>query len=531
MADNNTTAEKKNKLQWIENISILIIDVFLFYVTIIRTGAITSGIHLVDDHEAVYNEQAIQSTSFLQAFGKNFMDFFIPSESRYRPFYGISLVTRAQLFGTDMNKWMLMCCIMGIASFFMLYKFSRLLKNGVAESFIFSSVSIFGYQIAPWYRAITQEYDGTFFMSLSLVMLAYKYTHEWRKDINRKIFNFFYVFVTLCMAFTKESFFLILPAMILLIIFMEEKTGKSKNWIEAIKRNPVTIGILAAWFIYSMIMVVFVIGSTGAAGFGEGATLRDYIDNSADQFLYPVSSLMVDAVLLFLSFAGIIFVVLTGCKRDDEKGYVWLYMTSLYILSSQLVLHAGSGLQERYIIPWSIGAAMFIAPLALKMIKNCKPVYLIAVMICLLSVGGLVHLSVKKAQVWSLEGKSSQAVIYTLKDLIAEREPKKIYISLGSSEFNKALATWENYFGAGECEYCSPTHTDEALDYDFVIMEYDDIYDPEDDEDHNLEKSGIDPDDYDFIDTTPEELFAAGDKIYEVGRYVIGIRKEKSSGD
>ena len=57
MADNNTTAEKKNKLQWIENISILIIDVFLFYLTIIRTGAITSGIHLVDDHEAVYNDR------------------------------------------------------------------------------------------------------------------------------------------------------------------------------------------------------------------------------------------------------------------------------------------------------------------------------------------------------------------------------------------------------------------------------------------------------------------------------------------
>ena len=78
MADTNTTAEKKNKCQWIENISILIMDVFLFYLTIIRTGAVTSGIHLVDDHEAVYNEQAIQSSSFLKAFGENLMRFIIP---------------------------------------------------------------------------------------------------------------------------------------------------------------------------------------------------------------------------------------------------------------------------------------------------------------------------------------------------------------------------------------------------------------------------------------------------------------------
>ena len=531
MADTNTTAEKKNKLQWIENISIMIIDVFLFYLTIIRTGAITSGIHLVDDHEAVYNEQAIQSSSFLQAFGENMMRFIIPKAGRYRPFYGISLVMRAQIFGTDMNKWMLMCCIMGIASFFMLYKFARLLKSGVAESFIFASVSIFGYQIAPWYRAITQEYDGTFFMSLSLLMLAYIYTHEWKKDKNLKIFKFLYILVTLCMAWTKESFFLILPAMIMLIIFMEEKTGRSKNWIEAVKRNPFTIGALAAWFAFSMFMVVVVIGSAGAAGFGDGATLRDYINSSADQFLYPVSSLMVDAVLLFLSGVAIIFVVLVGGKRDDEKGYVWLYMTSLFIITSQLALHASSGLQERYIIPWSIGTAMFIALLALKMIKNCKPVYVIAVLFCLISVAGLVHLSKKKAQVWSLEGKSSQALIFTLKDMIEEKGPKKVYVGLGSSEFNKALATWENYMGAGECEYFSPDHTDENLDYDFVILEYDDVYDPEDDEDHCLEIAGIDPDDYEFIDTTPDELFASGDKIYEVGRYAIGVRKDKSSGD
>jgi len=154
----------------------------------------------------------------------------------------------------------------------------------------------------------------------------------------------------------------------------------------------------------------------------------------------------------YIHMAAVFLVLILICARKklwkDSWGY-WLL--GGYILMSQLVVHAKSGMWERYIIPWIVGYAIVFVVAAYGMLKDTKVVkwiYLAVFCVLLLQEAPT---ALTKGREYAYDGKMTGRFFQVVLDNTSEED--LIICAFYDEELNLSSESWlEN---RGRTQVCS----------------------------------------------------------------------------
>lgn len=334
---------------------------FLMFLLIILGYSVSSGLfqcgyHLVDDHEFYVMQKDINTVGLWTAVGNYLQkDIF----TRFRPTYCISRVLLVSLFGTNFVQWHIFMAVFSALSMTLCYTFARKMRCPVWLSFIFPIAIYGGQQMSVLWRLGPQENFGIALVMATLIALI-GYIEN-RKKGNLIVFIVF----TVLLGGIKEAFVLLLPLIPLWCVYYEctyftPQDLTKDNLLKSLKRNKLVFAIVYFLFFLCIGIILLRVGTSYAFG---GSEKVDYI-----QYLWVTFTYYLKWYLL-ISIVGavlLLWVLMDAKRKKEEKIFISFLKRMLfpafmlaYILLSQLVLHSGMGLIERYIIPTSLGFAVF----------------------------------------------------------------------------------------------------------------------------------------------------------------------------
>ena len=316
----------------------------LVFGILIGTGTLTSGLHLVDDHEYLEYDLIRRSGGSLG----DCLRFALSEDVglRFRPLYFSVRVLLYGLFGTNLVAWSVEKALEIIGALFLLYLSARKLRCSPFFALAFSFFIMVGPQSAVWWKLGPQEGTGMLLFSASFYLLL-----RWLED-GKTFCAAGSVAAAAAMSLYKESFLLLLPFLMLSCVYFDGiKNGFTWNVIRnALIRNKYVIGSYGITFAAVLLIIVFTVGvmSPGYVGVDASMSPNEYkhvwintLQNHVDHFVW------------FSIVSGIL--LLTYAKR-----WKWLAASIVMgcaVVVPQMVIYLKTGLEERYILPWSFGVA------------------------------------------------------------------------------------------------------------------------------------------------------------------------------
>ena len=337
-------------LKFMKKNEYLLVSLFfalMVFSLLLSTGTITSGWHMVDDHEFLeYQIELSRSEGTVFTCIQKALEEDIGS--RFRPLYYIFRVILTTFFGSNLVVWSIFKAIEIVISFIFLYLCARTLKCTVFYSIIFTMVVMVGPQSVVWWKLGPQESTGIMLFAVSFYFLL-----KWLQTSKNSYAIVSYVF-TLTVALYKESFLLLIPFLMCFVIYSDcNKTEFSFSSVRAsVRQHFLFMLIYSLTFIAEVLIIILVVGvsSPGYVGFDSSVTLHQYkiywldaIRNYLKYFLY------------FMIPAGLIIITFIKSWRLLLKEF----FIACLIMFPQIILYCKTGLEERYILPWSFGFAYF----------------------------------------------------------------------------------------------------------------------------------------------------------------------------
>lgn len=433
-----------------EDIIVILISAIIIFGIVISTKSLFSGYHLVDDNYAYIYKKDFQNKNLLST-----IIYWVKSDLawRFRPLYKVEQVCLAAIFGTNLNLWMFLTALKGVISSLFLWKFARICSLNHYFSGLFVGVCLLGDQFGVWIRQGNQENTGMMLLSITLYMLAKEAKMQVRNDNSGRLplFLGFFIFLT---SIEKESFIIMIPAYILLSmtfamdvdIVDDEKQG---NYIENILIEKLKNVWRRRWKQYitwlvimgiELIVIVFFIGTNenGYAGFSRDTGLGEYISGISKSILHYCKGL----TCLVICF--VIYILLYA--NNLWKEYIGYCLSGIFIIISQLLLHAKSGMWERYKIPCTVGVAILAVMVFGKIAERTKNnlqqwpqwIYL-SCLILLLAFG--VKDSVDYARAWTASTAEGEEGICTALYSLTE-ENEEIVLLSNDSEHSNCITAW-----------------------------------------------------------------------------------------
>ena len=327
-------------------------------------GTITSGLHMVDDHEFwrfnVYLDEGQNLVDMIEERLEGDMSW------RFRPlYYPIRLIVSA-VFGTNL---VFMSILKGIETVFaciVVYFIARKLNCTPGYSILTTFFVLAGSQSSIWWKLGPQELTCTWMFGLGILFLLI--WHENRKNI----YNFFSIFFILISTLYKESYLALIPAIMLIYIYfdMEGKTVTWENFWKAVRSNIVSEIALGIIVFIEAYMILFVVGAGNVSYISadDSTTLWFYIKMFLNNF----------RLHLRVGQQGFYVIALLIIFRQELKKLLfelkWQLLLACVMVLPQFILYAKSGLEERYVVPWIYGVAYFFCAVLSKseLIKGQK---------------------------------------------------------------------------------------------------------------------------------------------------------------
>lgn len=347
MTTNLNQADKR----W--NAIILLIYALIIFLFLLGTGTFFSGYHLIDDQTYIILNSKYRGVSFLpSAYDAAREDLYL----RFRPLAMVYYVAIAKWIYPSFTGIAMILALQGIFSCYFFFRFARILKCGLLVSFLFPLFVLVGNQGVIFWRNCMSETLCMLLISLSLYYLARSLavkTGKWN------IF-FFSVFLLLS-TFVKESFIILVPAILFLKIW-QEALGSQITLTASLKRNLP----LLLFFIFVIIAEISII-------YYYKAVSNHFIDYvSIDNDTFKPYHLLVSLFRLLITkgyFIAIIpTVVLIIAWR--KKNYLWvealndfflpLAILILLIVVPQIILYSKSLIFERYLLPGTLSSGLVI---------------------------------------------------------------------------------------------------------------------------------------------------------------------------
>lgn len=402
----------KNNLQ-IKNFKrIDFLVVILFFVGVLSflffTGTLSSGYHFIDDHEMLAINSDLKATSFLTTS----IDWLKKDlNSRFRPMYYFHRIFELKIFGTNFFALLFYTGLLASLTFSFFYFGARKLKYSISESLLFVFLTFIGSQMAIWWKLGPNETIGMFFLGLSFLFMA-KCAEKDKYSLNTILFVIFLIVASLC----KESFVIIIPAFILYKIW-NEKQFFDISIKKSIQNNlllilPIAVMIIEMW------VIIFIVGTNKIGYAGSTSNTAELINGigtiltNKGMLLEWLKLLATLLIFYFLSFLFLKFNKLTTFKQSIKHLLIPLAFSFLIVLPN-ILLHAKSGMFERYLLPATFGIAFLIINI-LKSI-NSNILRKVAFLVCIIFVFMSVDIAIKGASGFANEGMQTNALLSTIK--------------------------------------------------------------------------------------------------------------------
>lgn len=373
-------------------------------------GTMTSGFHLVDDHEFlewVYQMKFQNMNIFEMIKNKVLWDF----SSRYEPLYYTTRMFTCYLFGTNLTAYSILKVFEIILDIVFLYYCGREMGANKVYSLLFSLVAMVGYQSAVWWKLGPQEAQGTLLFSAGLYCML-----RWLKS-NKKKWMFGSILLFIMMVNYKESFIILMPFLILYVFYYEVKDSDHhdiwKGIWECIKKRwgyLLTLGII---FVVPVLIIVIYVGTNnyGTVGLDANASLSEYIEGITTSF---------SGDLKWYKRFGILFcMILLTYWEELKKLWKEMILTIVFLLP-QFIIFGRSGIGERYILPSAIGFAFFfvlVIPKWKPLSGKRRVVYVLGILLLLAAHG---RVMLREADYFRYRGESITTMLESVREMAKE---------------------------------------------------------------------------------------------------------------
>ena len=340
---------------------ILFIAFWLFLSFI--SGVMFSGFHLTDDCNFIRINNAIHQHGFWHTL-LNKISYGL--EIRLKPVDYIQRVIRIGVFGTNYTAHSVFVSFLGGITSFFLYLFAKKQKHSTFESISLPALTLWGLQSIVWFHLGYDEMFGMFFLSIALLFMLLSVNSQ-----NKKLYNTLFVVFCVIFSYTKETFMLLLPAILFWKNALEKQTNNI-SWIQTIKNNKILNICLFIFLIADMLFLKFGIKVTniGYAGF-DGINLPQNIKTfwafcSLPPLVLSIPVLIIILALIQKDFAN--FKKALTCFFKENLNSTILFFL---IVVPQCLIYTKSGFYPRYLLPATLGSAI-LALSSIKALRVCE---------------------------------------------------------------------------------------------------------------------------------------------------------------
>ena len=401
----------------------------LVYGLLIVTGTLFSGIHCVDDHEFIRYVMHMEEKGIWDCI---ISEIRIDLDTRFRPMYYFIRICLVAVIGYNFILWGILTGGVIVIALAMAYFSARKLGCSSFYSIIFSLIIMVGPQSVVWWKFGPQESIGMAMLTSGIwCLLCWIQTDK----------NYYGVIgglVFTILSLYKESFICLLPLAVAMVFieYCRQNEYSIQAILSGIKKYWLFTSILTVVGIVEVCMIVFYVGTneTGYVGLNTDIGLYEYTVIWMDCFKGPLKWFVLFGIIM-------IAVMLTRLNRWKE----WLSgaIVTMVIMLPQVFVYNMTGLNERYILPWSLGYAWFLIITAVrgngvlegaKVRKNILNICLIGLLIC--------HFTVfwKEAQHHTYRGTNFQKVWKIVEENTSEES--NILAAFTYAEANITVTLW-----------------------------------------------------------------------------------------
>ena len=200
---------------------------------------------------------------------------------------------------------------------------------------------------------------------------------------------------------------MLLPGILLYIAWLEEREqGERFHMRSAMRENLDYIVGLMMVFLIDIAIIVFAVGTNqiGYAGFSGSTPMTEYLHG----LWYTLSDrIRLNSILAIAAFS---LVILSSGVVSFLRKYRFLILFSLYIMATQLALHAKSAMNRRYVIPFIIGWSTLFVLLCFWQLRGSRSLYRILTVLMICSLPLFLRDSWVRADDWAKKGRYAETI-------------------------------------------------------------------------------------------------------------------------
>jgi len=363
----------ENSVLWIKKYEIILVWVgltFVLFLFLNATGTLFSGFHLQDDREYLLLDESIKKVGFFKTLTSYMMD---DLSIRFRPMWPFLKLIDTYFFMDHFGILSIKNAVVVSTSATCFYAYAKKMDLNCFFSMVFPAIILLGnQQTSVFWRLGTQEPVGI--LLFSFCMLSTWYLAN-KSTLPRKIL---FVILLALLSLIKESFLACVPGFFVLLFSLYVRNQKISNatFKETIrlflKSYIIEMVILISMLLIESYILIFKTGLNriGYAGFKASDGIFYYLEGiylEITRVFFPYFVLLV-VFILFVQMSW-------GVKIKLADAFEVCF--AVYILLSQLVIHAKCGMYERYFLPATVGVAYMVIILGYRYIndKQRKLVY------------------------------------------------------------------------------------------------------------------------------------------------------------
>lgn len=338
-----------------EDLAAIVLFVAFFGTILLGAGIAGSGFHFRDDHKMISNVSAIEDSSFGDVLAENIKG---DLRTRFKPLFVAYYVLQAGVFSDNFKAWYIASGFLGVITALFFYLFARNTGFSFGNSVFFSFFTLVGQQTLTWWQLCTAEPLGMFFLSVAFFLMA-----KSNKNPGNVLLTVGFMAAVICASLCKESFIIIVPAIMLMRIYLFGAFEKISFFRALSKKGLSTLVVLAVVFL-ELYLIVVVIGTAKEGFNGIDAEmpllglLNDPVKVIRDMRLDIWA--MLDLATLCVIFLGCFLAVekvAAGINKNNGQILARivkagkLVLLFLLMIAPQLILYNKCGIYARYWLP------------------------------------------------------------------------------------------------------------------------------------------------------------------------------------
>ena len=334
-----------------QHILILCSYAILVWIFLFTSGTLFSGFHLSDDQILIaFNNRLEKQDFFSAAWFEIKDDLFL----RFRPLAILYYMLLAKWAYPNFTLVAFLVSLQSIFTCYLFYRFARYLKCNPVLAFLFPLFILCGNQGVVFWRNCVNETPGMFLLSISFFYLGKLLHKKNNSRLNTLGFAFFLFLSTL----TKESFIILVPALLFLKIWYES-LDSGRGYLFSLKQNSKLVIFFTVTCLAEIAVIYYYKNQSNR--------FIQYV--GIDKSTFNVSNLYVSLVRLWITKGYLVIIVPTVIyifftikkyNKDVTTFFLPLALLFLLITLPQILLYSKSLIFERYLLPGTLGSALAI---------------------------------------------------------------------------------------------------------------------------------------------------------------------------